>query len=78
LSIGSANLPATSNVYYNQPYALLTSSKNNATDCVGRYIGHATNMCKSTTAAAADVVVGVIIIVIGIVVIIVVETPPAD
>jgi hypothetical protein len=78
LSIGGANLPATSAVY-DQPYALLTSSKNDSINSVGRYIGCMSEMCRLAAAAAADVIVGVIVVVIGIVVIVnVVETPPAD
>ncbi len=78
LSIGGANLPATSAVY-NQPYALSTSSKNNAIDSAGRYIGHASKMCRSAAATAADVIVSFVVIVIGIVIVVViVKTPPAD
>jgi hypothetical protein len=78
-SIGGANLPAMSNVY-DQPYALSTSSKKDAINSAGRYIGRASKMCRLAVTAAADVIVGVIVIVVGIVVVVVVvaETPPAD
>jgi hypothetical protein len=64
---------------YNRPYALLTSSKDNAINSAGGYIGRASKMCRLAVTAAADVIVGVIVVVVGIVVIVViVETPPAD
>ncbi len=65
--------------FYDQPYALSTSSKNDANDSAGRYIGRASEMCSSAVAAAADVIVGVVVVVVGIVIVVViVETPPAD
>jgi hypothetical protein len=64
---------------YDLPYALLTSSKNNAIDSAGRYISHAREMCSLAAAAAADAIVGVVVVVVGIVVVVVIiETPPAD
>jgi hypothetical protein len=64
---------------YDQPYALSTSSKNDAINSVGRYIGCASKMCRLATAAATDVIVGVVVVIVGIViVVIIVETPSSD
>jgi hypothetical protein len=64
---------------YDRPYALSTSSKNDAINSAGRYIGCPSEMCSSAAAAAADVILGVVVVVVGIVVVVViVETPPAD
>ncbi len=64
---------------YDQPYALLTSSKNDAIDSAGRYISRASEMCRSAAAAVADVIVGVVVVVVSIVVVVIImETPPME